>query len=82
MDERSTSSRGGPDRTFNLWAARFDADRGKPVGEPRALSTFDSPALHISPLLQQAQMDVSPQHVVLTMRSVSGSIWMLDDVGR
>ena len=71
-----------PGSFLNLWAVRFDADRGTPVGEPRALSAFDSPALYISPDLQTAQMDVSPQHAVLSMKSVSGSIWMLDGVDR
>jgi len=27
-------------------------------------------------------MDVSARHVMLTMRSASGSIWMLDNVDR
>jgi eukaryotic-like serine/threonine-protein kinase len=67
---------------FNLWGVGFDADRGAPVGEPFTLTAFDSPALHISPHVQRAEMEVSAQHVVLTMKAVSGSIWMLDGVDR
>jgi hypothetical protein len=74
------SRRPGP--YFNLWAVRFNADLGTPVGEPYALSAFDSPALHVSPQMARAEMDVSAQHVVLTMQAVTGSIWLLDGVDR
>jgi Tol biopolymer transport system component len=67
---------------FNLWAVRFDADRGVPAGEPFALTSFDSPGLHISPYLERAQMDVSARHFLLTMKSVTGGIWMLEDVDK
>jgi hypothetical protein len=67
---------------FNLWALRFDPDRGAPVGQPYAVSAFDSPGLYISPYLERAELDVASKHVVLTMRTVTGSVWMLDDVDR
>jgi Tol biopolymer transport system component len=67
---------------FNLWAVRFDPDRGVPVGEPFALTSFDSPGLHISPYIERAEMDVSARHVLLTMKSVTGSIWMLEEVDK
>ena len=71
-----------PTSYFNLWAVRFDPERGKPVGQPFALTQFDTPALFISPDLQTSQMDISARHAVLTMKTVSGSIWMLDNVDR
>jgi serine/threonine protein kinase/Tol biopolymer transport system component len=74
------SRRPGPH--FNLWAVAFDPDRGVPVGKPFQLTAFDSPTLHISSDLARAEMDVSATDVVLTMRSVSGSVWMLDGVDR
>jgi hypothetical protein len=43
---------------------------------------FDSPTLHISSDLARAEMDVSATDVVLTMKAVSGSVWMLDGVDR
>jgi eukaryotic-like serine/threonine-protein kinase len=67
---------------FNVWALGFDPERGVPVGEPFAVSSFDSPGLYISPYLERAEMDVSARHIVLTMRTVSGSVWMLEDVDR
>jgi hypothetical protein len=38
--------------------------------------------MFISPHLVTAGMDVSSQHAVLTIKNVSGSIWMLDNVDR
>jgi hypothetical protein len=71
-----------PAAYFNVWAQRFDPDRGVPVGQPFALTSFDSPGLYISPYLERAEMDVSARHLMLTMRSVTGSIWMLEGVDR
>jgi eukaryotic-like serine/threonine-protein kinase len=74
------SRRPGPH--FNLWAVPFDPNRGVPAGEPSQLTEFDSPTLHVSSDLARAEMDVSATDVVLTMKAVSGSIWMLDGVDR
>jgi serine/threonine protein kinase/Tol biopolymer transport system component len=71
-----------PSAYFNVWALRFDPDRGVPVGEPFPLTSFDSPSLYISPYLERAEMDVSARHIMLTMRSVAGSIWMLEGMDR
>jgi hypothetical protein len=71
-----------PAAYFNLWAVRFDPDRGVPIGEPFALTSLDSPGLHISPYLATAETDVSAGHVLLPMKSVTGSIWMLENVDR
>jgi Tol biopolymer transport system component len=74
------SRRPGPH--FNLWAVPFDPNRGVPAGEPFQLTAFDSPTLHVSSDLARAEMDVSATDVVLTMKSVTGSVWMLDGVDR
>jgi len=71
-----------PTSYFNLWAVRFDPERGTPIDEPYALTQFDSPSLVISPDMPRSEMDVSSRHAVLTMKTVSGSIWMLDNVDR
>ena len=67
---------------FDLWGQQFDPERGAPVGEPFEVRAFDAPDLYISPHVERAEMDVSAEHVVLPMRSVSGSIWMLENVDR
>jgi serine/threonine protein kinase/Tol biopolymer transport system component len=71
-----------PSSYFNLWAIRFDPERGTQVGDPFALTQFETPTLTISQDMNQSEMDVSSRHVVLTMKTVSGSIWMLDNVDK
>jgi hypothetical protein len=65
-----------------LWALPFDPERGIPLGTAFALTSFDSPNMLISSDISYSEMDVSARHVVLTMKTVSGSIWMLDNVDR
>jgi eukaryotic-like serine/threonine-protein kinase len=71
-----------PTSYFNLWAVRIDPELGRPVGQPFPITRFDSPSLVISPDVTQSEMDVSFRHAVLTMKTVSGSIWMLDNVDK
>ena len=65
---------------LNLWAAQFDPERGKPIGEPFALTHFDSSKREISPYMDDSYSGMSPRHAVLQMMSVSGSVWMLENV--
>jgi Tol biopolymer transport system component/DNA-binding winged helix-turn-helix (wHTH) protein len=65
---------------LNLWAVRFDPERGQPVGEPFALTQFDSPTTVISPYLDGSHLSTSARHAALTMLTVTGSIWMLENV--
>ena len=69
-----------PTSYFNLWAVRFDPERGTPIGKPYALTQFDSQSLVISPDITTMEIDVSSRHVMLPMKTVGGSIWMLDNV--
>jgi hypothetical protein len=72
----------GSNAYFNLWAVRFDAGAGVPVGTPYVLSAFDSPRMAISRHITRTEMDVSAGQAILTMQSVTGSIWMLDNVDK
>ena len=67
---------------LNLWAARFDPERGQPVGEPFALTHFDSSTMVISPYIDSSELGISARHAALTMLTVTGSIWMLENVDR
>ena len=62
--------------------ARLKKSRKSRKRQPFQLTVFDSPTLHISSDLARAEMDVSATDVVLTMKAVSGSVWMLDGVDR
>jgi Tol biopolymer transport system component len=67
---------------FNLWASRFDREHGKPVGEPFQLTNFDSPSLLIWPEIAGAANGISANRAVLTMATVTGNIWMIENVDR
>jgi Tol biopolymer transport system component len=67
---------------FNLWGVRFDRDRGRTLGAPFKITTFDSPDLVFSPDTVSAEIGVSARRTVLPMASVTGNIWMLENADR
>lgn len=71
-----------PVGNFNVWGVRLDPLHGRPVGEPFQITHFDEPDLMIDPDVGFAEMDITGKHLALTMRSVTGSIWMLSGVDR
>jgi eukaryotic-like serine/threonine-protein kinase len=67
---------------FNLWGIRFDPERGRAVGAPFMITRFDSSSQMVSPDLAETEMGISARRAMLTMATVSGSIWMLDNVDK
>jgi serine/threonine protein kinase len=67
---------------LNLWAVRVDPDTGRTDGSPFVLSRFDSPSLSISPRLDRMETGIGGGRAVLTLRSLTGNIWMLDHVDK
>jgi serine/threonine protein kinase/Tol biopolymer transport system component len=63
---------------FNVLAITIDPATGAPVGQPLQVTRFDRPDLLISPDVDQAEMNVSADRLILTMKRATGSIWMLD----
>jgi hypothetical protein len=45
------------------------------------VTRVDRPDLIISPDVDQAEMSLSADRLVLTMKQMSGSVWVLDGVG-
>ena len=72
------SDRGG---FFNVWAIRFDSAKGKPVGEPFRVTSFESPELMVSDAIPKVDFSLTQNRFVLTMEQRSGSIWLLDNLG-
>jgi eukaryotic-like serine/threonine-protein kinase len=72
----------GPTSYLNVWATRFDPERGQPIGKPFPLTRFDSHSMLISPYLDLSDMSLSPHHLALTMLTVTGNVWMLEQVDR
>ena len=67
---------------LNLWAVRFDSDRGTPIGDPIQLTRFDTPGLTISPDVAATEIGISARRAVLTMQTVRGNIWVMENVDR
>jgi hypothetical protein len=63
----------------NLWGSRFDPERGKPVGEPFMVTHVAAPRVAISP---HVELDISAHRALLPMASVTGNVWMLDNVDK
>ncbi len=67
---------------FNLWGIRFDPSRGRSVGEPFVITRFESSGHTISSDIERTEMSISARRAVFTMETITGNIWMLDNVDR
>jgi Tol biopolymer transport system component len=65
---------------FNVWGVHFDSAKGKPVGDPFQVTTFDNPKLAIANSIQDVGLSLTQDRLVVTVSQVSGSIWVLDNV--
>jgi Tol biopolymer transport system component len=65
---------------FNVWATRVDPQSGAPLGRPFQVTRLDQPDLVISPDVNRAEMSVSARRLILTVKKVTGSIWLLDGI--
>ena len=70
-----------PTGYFNVWGVRLNRDMS-PVGEPFQITHFDTPGLMINPEIGYAEMDIAGDRLAVTLRSVSGGIWLLTGVER
>ncbi len=65
---------------FNVWAVRFDAAQGKPIGDAFQVTHLDSPARQIWPDINIAEPTVSATRLILPISEISGNVWILDNV--
>jgi hypothetical protein len=72
------SGRGG---FFNVWGIRFDPAKGSPAGDPFPVTSFRSPSLMIPKDISHVELSLTQDRLVVTVTQVSGSIWVLDNVG-
>jgi Tol biopolymer transport system component/DNA-binding winged helix-turn-helix (wHTH) protein len=72
------SSRGG---FLNVWGIRFDPTKGKVVGDPFLVTFFEGPDLMVPKVMGFVDLSLTQDKLVLNMSKVSGSIWLLDNVG-
>jgi hypothetical protein len=71
------SSRSG---FFNVWARRFDRERGAALGEPFAVTEFNDPAQMIPPRSVQLGMAISRDRLIVPIAAASGNIWVLESL--
>jgi Tol biopolymer transport system component/DNA-binding winged helix-turn-helix (wHTH) protein len=67
---------------MNVWGIRFDPARGKPAGEPFRVTRFESPSQMILPLVGALELTFSHDRLILPMTSVSGNLWVLENIDR
>jgi Tol biopolymer transport system component len=67
---------------FNVWGIRFDPAKGKPLGEPFRVTSFDSPTSMIPRRAALVQISLTEDRLVLPIAQASGNIWVLDNVDR
>ena len=65
---------------FNVWGRRFDPIAGKPSGESFQVTSIDNPSRMISGNAGELGMTLAANRLVLTMREVGGSVWVLENL--
>jgi len=65
---------------FNVWGIHFDAQEGKPIGEPFQVTSYEDPGKMIWPSLVRMTLSLTEDRLVLPIQEVTGSIWMLENV--
>jgi hypothetical protein len=71
------SSRAG---FFNVFGIRFDPTKGRPIGEPFQVTSFERPSLMLPQNIDSVDLSIAPQWMALTVAQTSGSLWMLDKI--
>jgi hypothetical protein len=61
---------------------RFDPIDCKATSEPFLVTSFESPGKMIPPLMVDVQISLGKDRLVVLIREVTGSIWMLENVDR
>ena len=59
----------------------FDPARGKAVGDPFRVTFFEGPDLMVPKVTGFVELSLTHEKLVLNLSKVSGSIWVLDNVG-
>jgi Tol biopolymer transport system component len=65
---------------FNVWAIRFDPSKGKVIGDPFAVTNFDSPSRMMPEHEPSVDLSITQDQMLLTLEQLSGGIWVLDDL--
>jgi Tol biopolymer transport system component len=67
----------------NLWGTDFDPETGRLIGQPFAITSFNSRDLRLSPnLIWRPGMSMASREVFFPMHTEAGNLWLLDNVDR
>jgi Tol biopolymer transport system component/DNA-binding winged helix-turn-helix (wHTH) protein len=58
----------------NVWGIRFDPRRGKPVGEPFRVTTFENPAFRVT-----GDLAITANRLVLPITESAGNAWVIEN---
>jgi len=65
-----------------VWVVPFDASHGEASGTPTQVTRFYPPELTLSPDVDKVELGVTTDSLILPLKRVAGSIWMLDNVDK
>jgi Tol biopolymer transport system component len=66
---------------FNVWGIRFDPGKGKPVGLPFAVTTFNSLSFMVPRhITGSVGFSLTQDRLVLPLAQESGNVWVLENV--
>jgi Tol biopolymer transport system component len=74
-----TSTRAG---FVNVWGRRFDPVGGVPIADPFSVTNFQTPSRMLLPQIRQLHIALVHKHLILPLKDVSSSIWVLDNVSQ
>ena len=68
----------GGSGVMNVWGVRFDALRGRSVGEPFKITKFAGPGTHILSDIRAMELGIGGGRLVLPVVRPKGGLWMLE----
>jgi serine/threonine protein kinase/WD40 repeat protein len=66
---------------FDVWGIGFDPQRGQPKGDPFRVTRYDDPGRTLT-ATGRSELGVSGNRLVVPLTETSGSVWLLDNIGR
>lgn len=70
------------DASLNVWGRRFDPTTGRPVGDAFQVTRFETSERMLSTSVAGLGMAVARDRLVIPITSLSGNVWILDNVDR
>jgi dipeptidyl aminopeptidase/acylaminoacyl peptidase len=67
---------------LNVWGRRFDLASGKPSGDPFRVTNLENPSERVSSPVNTMELAIAPNHMILPIVEASGSVWVLENIGR